>query len=546
VRDATSATATFLFTDIEGSTRLLKEHRDAYPSILAEHHRILREAFEVHGGREVDNQGDAFFVAFRRAKDAVLAAADIQRALASHSWPGEATVRVRMGIHTGEADLAADRYVGMSVHRAARISAIGHGGQVLVSPITAGLLDDEPDLPGVSLRSLGEHRLKDIPRPVQLYQLDVNGLGNSFPPVRSAPREPNRRRRLALAGAALLALVLTGAAVAWMSRDAPPPEVLPDSLVRIDPSTLEPTDVIPVGTGADQVVLSGGYVWVMHHVIRDVDSGEIRNAGDHTITRVDPSTGEASVVGGGLAPCGMTADPSGDVWVANCFPPESGGTPNVMRVDAETLDFEQTWSAPSATDGFIRGFAYGGGSLWLSDIFGSDTPPAPPYSVLQVNPQTGARRSFPLNESADGLGWSEGYGDLWVSHFSGGSVSRLHPATEDVEYLERVAQSPVYPEVDRDSVWVGDWGWPRVVRLPAVGQGRQRTVELPVDEDPIVSSAVWDVDAGAGAIWVVTPRFGALWRIDPESEAVTEIPLPYFPSGVAADDDAVWVTIRSE
>src|SRR5262249_56978487 len=131
-------TATFLFTDIEGSTELLRSHRSEYAAILADHHRILREHFAAHDGREVDNQGDSFFVAFARARDAVLAAAACQRALAGHRWEGGAKVRVRMGIHTGEAELSVDRYVGLSVHRAARIGAAGHGGQVLVSPTTAG------------------------------------------------------------------------------------------------------------------------------------------------------------------------------------------------------------------------------------------------------------------------------------------------------------------------------------------------------------------------------------------------------------------------
>src|SRR4029453_5234371 len=111
MREATSATATFLFTDIEGSTQLLRAHRDEYAAILAEHHRLLREAFAAHGGKEVDNQGDAFFVAFTRGRGAGRAAATAQRALAKHSWPGGASVHVRMGIHTGEADVAIDRYV---------------------------------------------------------------------------------------------------------------------------------------------------------------------------------------------------------------------------------------------------------------------------------------------------------------------------------------------------------------------------------------------------------------------------------------------------
>src|SRR5439155_53145 len=115
-----SGTVTFLFTDIEGSTRLVKELGGRYSEVLTEHQRILRSAFAAHGGREVDTQGDSFFVAFRRGKDAVAAAVDAQRDLAAHGWPEGAEVKVRMGLHTGEPQVGEDRYVGLGVHKAAR------------------------------------------------------------------------------------------------------------------------------------------------------------------------------------------------------------------------------------------------------------------------------------------------------------------------------------------------------------------------------------------------------------------------------------------
>ena len=125
-------TVTFLFTDIEGSTQLVKQLRDRYGEALGDHQRILRETFAEHDGHEIDTQGDSFFVAFRRAKDAVAAAIACQRRLAAHPWPN-APIRVRMGIHTGEPAMGGERYVGIGVHRAARICAAGHGGQVLLS-----------------------------------------------------------------------------------------------------------------------------------------------------------------------------------------------------------------------------------------------------------------------------------------------------------------------------------------------------------------------------------------------------------------------------
>ena len=127
-----SGTVTMLFTDIEGSTRLLKQLGERYGELLAEHRRLLREAFAGHGGREMDTQGDAFFVAFARARNAVEAAAEAQRALAAHAWPDGVECRVRMGLHTGEPSVGDEGYHGIGLHRGARIAAAAHGGQILL------------------------------------------------------------------------------------------------------------------------------------------------------------------------------------------------------------------------------------------------------------------------------------------------------------------------------------------------------------------------------------------------------------------------------
>jgi class 3 adenylate cyclase len=179
-----SGTVTFLFSDVEGSTRLLTRLGGGYADVLAEHQRLLRAAFEAHGGHEVHTEGDAFFVAFARASEAVAAAVSAQRTLASRRWPEGVEVRVRMGLHTGEAEVRIDDYVGLDVHRAARICSAGHGGQVLVSSTTRELVADE--LPAdVALRDLGEHRLKDLDRPEHLFQLVVGGLPADFPALAS-------------------------------------------------------------------------------------------------------------------------------------------------------------------------------------------------------------------------------------------------------------------------------------------------------------------------------------------------------------------------
>jgi len=178
-----TGTVTFLFTDIEGSTRLLHELGDAYADELAEHRRVLRDVSSAHGGVEVDTQGDAFFIAYARARDAISAAAEAQRALRS------GPIRVRMGIHTGEPLRTDEGYVGMDIHRGARIAAAGHGGQVLVSQTTRELVSDDLAEEFV-LRDLGEHGLKDLSRPQRIFQLVGDGLERDFPPLATLENRP--------------------------------------------------------------------------------------------------------------------------------------------------------------------------------------------------------------------------------------------------------------------------------------------------------------------------------------------------------------------
>ena len=177
-------TFTFLFTDIEGSTAMLQRLGDAYAGVLTDHHRLLRLVLAAHDGREVDTQGDAFFAVFSSASACAAAAIEVQLAFLSHAWPAGETVRVRMGIHSGEASESPAGLVGLDIHRAARIAAVAHGGQVVLSASTAALLRDRlPD--GAFLQDLGSHRLKDLGRPEQIFQLEADGLPAAFPPLRS-------------------------------------------------------------------------------------------------------------------------------------------------------------------------------------------------------------------------------------------------------------------------------------------------------------------------------------------------------------------------
>jgi class 3 adenylate cyclase len=313
MQDLPSGTVTFLFTDIEGSTRLLREHRGRYGEILAEHVRILRAAFEQHDGREVDTQGDSFFAVFRTAKEAAAAAVDAQRALAAHPWPNGTRLRVRMGMHTGEPAVRDGRYVGLAVHRAARICSVAHGGQVLLSSTTSDLVADEL-APGVSLRNLGEHQLKDFDRPERVFQLVVDGLPADFPPLTTselpAAAEPASRRpwRALLAFgiwpwvvAAGIAVVGT-LAVVVRDEDGGPASVPSRSIAVIDPATNHVAGSLGLDVSPSALASGDGAIW-------------IANASDRTLVRVDPKTRERlGTIGLGSTPAAL-AVAAGAVWV---------------------------------------------------------------------------------------------------------------------------------------------------------------------------------------------------------------------------------------
>ena len=181
-----SGTVTFVFSDIEGSTALLKALGDGYGELLDTHRRLMRSCFDERGGVEIDTQGDAFFFAFSRARDAVSAAVEAQRLHAAHAWADGHAVRVRMGLHTGEPAVGSEGYLGIDVVRAARLCTVGRGGQVLLSETTRALVGSSlPD--GVSLHMLGERHLKDIDEPERVFELDIEGAPT--PAEAGAPAE---------------------------------------------------------------------------------------------------------------------------------------------------------------------------------------------------------------------------------------------------------------------------------------------------------------------------------------------------------------------
>ena len=188
--DRPSGTVTFLFTDIEGSTNLLQRLGDGYAAVLAAHFQILRAALDRHGGIQESTDGDSLFAVFPSAVEAVGAAIDAQRELNEHEWPEGSRVSVRMGLHSGEATHRRAVYVGLDVHRAARISAVAHGGQIVTSASTTALAAQATP-PEVLFRDLGDHRLKDLREAEHLSQVVAPGLGTEFPPLRSLDVVPH-------------------------------------------------------------------------------------------------------------------------------------------------------------------------------------------------------------------------------------------------------------------------------------------------------------------------------------------------------------------
>jgi class 3 adenylate cyclase/streptogramin lyase len=484
--DVQASTVTFLFTDIEGSTRLVRKLRDRYAEVLADHQRLLRDAFQRNGGEEIDTQGDSFFVAFPRARDAVLAALAAQRALAEQPWPEGSDVRVRMGIHTGGAAVAGDRYLGLAVHRAARICSVAHGGQVLVSHTTQTLLEDEEEeLDGAALRDLGPQRLKDLNRPVRLYQLVAPDLPADFPPLRTAEgaadagpftgREQELaeaaeiavgaqpRRRLALTRRVMIPVVLavSGAIVAVivaaLAHGSKPLTAVPNSVAAIDPRTNKIAAVVPAGNTPSSIAIGLGEVWVV-------------NLNEQTLSRVDPQTRTATRIGSLVNPTSVAVG-AGSVWVAT-------SDYKLSRIDPETRGVAATQALPQRS----------------------------PLEALDE----------PSRVAAAG-------GDVWAT--GPGVLVRIRPRREQI----KLSACCGVIAVGKCSVWVANAHG--IVHVDPSGTA------TPIHLAFRPSS----VAVGAGAVWATDTSGGAVWRIDPDSDRVRDSVHVSHPIAVAADQTGVWV-----
>jgi YVTN family beta-propeller protein len=508
-----AGTVTFLFSDIEGSTQLLKELGPRYADALAEHQRILRDAFAAHGGREVDTQGDSFFVAFGRAKDAVAAAADAQRDLAAHPWPGGTMLRVRMGLHTGEPRLGGERYVGLGVHRAARIAAAGHGGQVLLSRTTRDLVEDELP-PGVTIRDLGERRLKDMDRPEHLSQLVLEGLQSDFARLKTLDEELRGKRRLMYGGSALIGVVAAAIAIpifalGQSSGSGPSVNVAPNSLAVIDPGSNTVVGSVTVGILPSQIVAGARSIWVS-------------NVGDRTVSRVDPGTlSPQHTVPLPATPTGL-AFGEGSVWVA------SGTAGNLTRVDP-SLDQPAAPLAVTDTRGGFGVVAAGGGSVWV--VFADS-------QLYRIDP--GGTRTQPggvVGASPSAIVF--GAGSVWVASAYDNTVEKVLPKTGTVVHTFTVGRHPSALAVGEGAVWVADQIDDAVTRID-LASGSESTISLSPGAGPS------GIAVGSGAVWTANAGDGTVSRIDPARRSVAEvIPVGHRPSDIVVADDRVWVSVQA-
>ncbi len=520
-----SGTVTFLFTDIEGSTRLLQQLRERYADVLASHARIVRSAIEEFDGHEIDTQGDSFFAAFARARDAVNSAVAIQRGLASENWLDGAVVRVRMGIHTGEPLVGGERYVGMGVNRGARICAVAHGGQVLLSNTTRELVED--DLPNdVHVRDLGEHELKDVARPERIFQLEIDGLSSSFPPLRTAQQSAfegrqgeleraadeavRRVNRRLLTAAALAGLVVAAVAGSVLVLGGSSETMVPaNSIVALDSSGSVETTVL-VGARPVAMAASAGSLWVA-------------NLDDETVTRVDLSSRQAArTIPVGNAPTALAASKS-SVWVA-------AGDDDVSRIDPRydrvtstrsLAVFGAFFAGRTAARPLLRAF----GSLWVV---------SPDGVISRVDPST-VRPTGSVGVGTAPSAIAAGAGAVWVTNNADGTVTRIDPATLLAKTIP-VGHGPTGVSVDADGAWIANSGDNTVVRIDTGTNAVAATT--PVGDGPTAVLAV------PGAVWVANGGDGTVMRLDPRTGDVTQtISLGGTPNAFVSAADQVWVAI---
>ena len=515
MQDLPAGTVTFLFTDIEGSTALLKQlGRDRYDGVLADHGRLLRAAIAAHDGRVVDTQGDSFFAAFQTAGDAVAAAADAQRELAAHEWGGGVEVKVRMGLHTGEPKVGEERYVGIGVHRAARIGAAGHGGQVLLSSTTKELAEEDLP-PGVTIRDLGERRLKDIDQPQRLYQLVIEGLQTDFAQLKTLDVELRRKRRRMYAGSALIGVLAAAVAIPVFAfgqgGGGGGVRVEGNAVAIIDPHSNDVVGQVPVGSSPQAIAPGSGSLWVA-------------NLDDQTVSRVDLATRKVTrTLAMGDTPTGV-ASSNDAVWVVGSVPTQPFVA--VRKIDPRFNTVSDPTNIGTVGPGDVGVVGADGRRVWVAPSSGL---------LTRLSPNT-ARKVQQVDPNAGPTGIAVGPEAVWLTDSFAGTVTRVDP-TGLLTPLG-VGHGPSGIAVGPGAVWVADTADDAAVRINPTT--RSVTTTVPVGGSPV------GIAVGGGSVWVANSRDGTVTRIDAATaKPVKTIEVGGSPQAVAVADGKVWVTVQN-
>ena len=496
-REAVARPYAMLFSDVQGSTRLTQKLGEEWPPVLATFRALMREAIDASDGTINATEGDSFFATFANTDAAARAATAAQRAIRAEAWPDEVGVlEVRMGVHVGIARHTDGHLVGIEVHRAARIAALAHGGQVLVSAPVQGELDAEHEC-----EDLGSHPLKDFDDPERLFHLRVDERhASDFPPPRvEAP--PGMRRREAIAGVLALAAI-AGLVAVLVSRgdDRVPPG--PNTAVAIDPASLEVTHRVRVGDSPTAVAVAAGGAWVL-------------NGNDETLSLVDAERGEVvRTVAIPGAPSDITAD-RGVLWLVT-------RRPDLVRIDpvsarvAERVRLARPRGLAPATafpPGFVAaadGVVWASDGAWLWRVSGRaprriERHAAPVRGPLAIDTSLWigslveldrttfrVRRRLGLGDRAQDV--ASGHGAIWIADATRRSVIRIDPRTGRSTRVEAVGGVPSGIAVDDRAVWVSVQSG-LVVRLdPRTGATTGRVG---------VGGTPRGVASGEGRVWVV-------------------------------------------
>jgi peptide/nickel transport system substrate-binding protein len=424
-----------------------------------------------------------------------------------------------MGLHTGEPRVGGERYVGIGVHRAARIGAAGHGGQVLLSSTTKELAEEDLP-PGVTIRDLGERRLKDIDQRQRLYQLVIEGLPSAFGPLRTLDVELNRKRRRLYAGAALIGVAAAAVAIPIFalgqgSSGGSDVMVAPNSVAVIDPQTNRVTGDVPVGARPAEIVSGSGSLWVA-------------NLDDETVSRIDPTTSRVirsiadSGVSGSLAAApgatwAMTADPAGSFVTATKIDPNYEAVTQKIRVKALS-QFEKTFPA----------VAVGEGAVWVGP---------PGWLLTRIDPATSSVKTIDTGNGPSSV--AVGEGAVWVADIDANNVVRVDPASGIVVETIPVGHAPAAIAIGEGSVWVADRFDNKVVRIDPSTNAVKSTIQ--VGESPV------DIAVGSDGVWVANSGDGTVSRIDPRTDTVVKtIPIGGSPHGIEAGPAGrVWVSVQA-